>query len=139
MEEEAGCFSSALPTPPLHVLPVCIELNIGHARFVRALAKYVAEKGDVGLRILSVLTVEVRQGRGAIGVLGDASWLPKQCFGLGDGANTRMELVNLAGVHLHARGRVDAGTEQAGRKHGENDLPHGVSPCSCEGVWIIPV
>jgi len=130
MEEEAGRFSSALSTPPLHVLPACIELDIRHARIVRALTKHVAEEGDVGLRILSVLAVEVRQSRGAIGVLGNARGLSKQRFCLGDSADTRVKLVKLAGVHLDARGRVDAGREQAGNQQSENDLPHGV-PLSC--------
>lgn len=105
-----------------------IELDIGHARFVRALAQEVSSKRDVGLRILSVLAVEVSQGRGAIGILGNASWLTEKGFGLRDGGGADLQLVKLVGVHLDARGRVDTGRENEGDGDGRQSLLHDVSP-----------
>lgn len=97
---------------------------------MRALAEDVAKQGDVGLRVLSVLAVEVRQGRGAIGVLGNAGGLPKQGFGLSDGGRANVELVKLVGVHLDARGRIDTGRENEGEGNGDGrqNLLHHVSP-----------
>lgn len=95
---------------------------------MRALAEEASSKRDVGLRILSVLAVEVSQGRSAIGILRDASWLPEKSLSLRDGGGADLQLVKLVGVHLDARGRVDTGRENEGDGDGRQNLLHDGSP-----------